>query len=77
MASEDGYQLVQRIRALPRESGGQTPAVALTAYARVEDELRSLAAGFQMHLVKPVDVPRLLQAIASLHGRALQADRLA
>ena len=40
---------------MPREEGGQTPALALTAYARTEDRVRALSAGFQMHLAKPTE----------------------
>ncbi len=44
---------------MPREEGGQTPALALTAYARTEDRVRALSAGFQMHLAKPTE-PRVV-----------------
>jgi CheY-like chemotaxis protein len=70
MANEDGYQLVRRIRALPAERGGDVPAIALTAYARLEDERRSLSEGFQAHLTKPVDATGIVRAVASLHERA-------
>lgn len=55
MPEEDGYSLVEQVRALPPEYGGQTPAAALTAYARVEDRMRALRSGFQMHLPKPIE----------------------
>jgi CheY-like chemotaxis protein len=64
----DGYDLIRSVRALDRAQGGQTPALALTAYTRREDVERSLSAGFQAHLEKPVDAERLLRAIASLAG---------
>jgi PAS domain S-box-containing protein len=70
MPNEDGYSLLQKIRALPRERGGQIPAVALTAYATDVDRERSLAAGFQLHVVKPVELKELAEAVASLAGRA-------
>jgi CheY-like chemotaxis protein len=69
MPEEDGYSLISRIRALNREEGGMTPAVALTAYARIEDRLKTLSAGYQMHVPKPVEPVELATIIASLTGR--------
>ena len=69
LVGEDGYSLIRRVRALDAESGGRTPAVALTALARPEDRLRALAAGFQMHVAKPVEPQELALVIASLVGR--------
>jgi len=66
MPGEDGYQLMRRIRQLSPERGGQTPAVALTAYARTDDRLRALSAGYQMHLAKPADPIEMAVVIASL-----------
>jgi PAS domain S-box-containing protein len=63
----DGYDLIQRIR----EREGATrhlPAIALTAYARAEDRARSLGAGYQAHLAKPVEPNELLMTIASFAG---------
>ena len=51
----DGYELIRQVRALPEEEGGQVPAIALTAYARREDELKAFVAGYQVHVAKPVD----------------------
>jgi signal transduction histidine kinase/CheY-like chemotaxis protein len=68
MPVEDGYSLIRKVRALPVEQGGQTPALALTAYARGEDRARALAAGFQMYLAKPVETAELLNAVARLAG---------
>jgi signal transduction histidine kinase len=62
MPQHDGYELVRQLRQLPAEMGGQVPAIALTAYARDEDRLRALAAGFQMHVVKPVQPQDLVAA---------------
>jgi CheY-like chemotaxis protein len=59
----------RRVRALDRERGGDVPAVALTGYAQAEDRTRALAAGFQMHVPKPVDPRELVTVIASLAGR--------
>src|SRR5689334_4775975 len=69
MPVEDGYGLIKRIRALPKERGGQTPALALTAYARTEDRVRALSEGYQVHLAKPVDRFELAAVITSLGHR--------
>ena len=66
MPGEDGFHLIRKIRALPAERGGALPAIALTAYARKEDRLRALEAGYQMHVLKPVDLPYLVSVMASL-----------
>jgi signal transduction histidine kinase/CheY-like chemotaxis protein len=70
MPGEDGYSLVRRVRALPPAAGGRTPAVALTAYARVEDAQRAFAAGYQMHVAKPAPPEKLLNVVANLGGRS-------
>jgi CheY-like chemotaxis protein len=69
MPGEDGYALIRRIRALETEAA-RTPAVALTAYGRMEDRLRTLSAGYSMHVPKPVDPAELTTVVASLAGRA-------
>jgi PAS domain S-box-containing protein len=66
MPVEDGYDLIRRVRELPAERGGRTPAAALTAFARGEDRRRALRAGFQMHVAKPVDLQELATVVASL-----------
>ena len=66
MPGENGYSLIARVRRLPPAAGGGVPAVALTAYARSEDRDRAIAAGFQLHLVKPADAADLTAAVASL-----------
>jgi PAS domain S-box-containing protein len=66
MPGEDGYWLIDHVRALTSEKGGAIPAVALTAYVRVEDRMRVLAAGFQLYVSKPVDPAELLDAVARL-----------
>ena len=66
MPETDGYALIARLRARPRERGGAIPAVALTAYARAEDRVKALASGFQMHVPKPVDPVELTVVVASL-----------
>jgi CheY-like chemotaxis protein len=66
MPDVDGYDLLRRIRERPAARNGNVPAAALTAYARVADRIRSLAAGFQMHLGKPVRPTELVAAIRAL-----------
>ena len=70
MPEEDGYALIRQVRALGAEQGGAIPAVALTAYARAEDRMKAVLAGFQMHGTKPVEPAELLTMVASLAGRA-------
>ena len=69
MPEEDGYSLISRIRALEPGQGGRVPAIALTAYGRREDRLRAIAAGYSMHVPKPVDPAELLTLVASLARR--------
>jgi CheY-like chemotaxis protein len=71
MPDEDGYDLIRKVRALPAEQGGHIPAIALTAYARVEDRMRALRSGYQMHVTKPVEMAELVAVAASL----VQRDR--
>lgn len=66
MPRVDGYTLIRQIRALPPEKGGQTPAIALTAYAREEDRKRAIASGYQQQVTKPLDPDRLVHALISL-----------
>ncbi|MFZ5895761.1 MAG: ATP-binding protein [Myxococcota bacterium] len=66
MPGEDGYDFIRQLRALPASSGGRTPAVALTAYCRVEDRTKALAAGFNMHAPKPIEPAELIAGLASL-----------
>ncbi|HEY0074029.1 MAG TPA: PAS domain-containing protein [Abditibacteriaceae bacterium] len=69
MPGEDGYTFLRKVRALPPEQGGKTPAVALTAYARMEDRFKALSVGFQNHLAKPIEPAELAITIASTLGR--------
>ena len=73
MPGTDGYTFISQVRALPPEEGGQTPAAALTAYARVEDRTRALRAGFQLHVPKPVEPAELVAVVANLAARSRQA----
>ncbi len=70
MPGQDGNALIRQIRASEAGVGGEIPAIALTAYARLEDRLRAISAGFQMHLAKPVEPAELLAMVASLAGRS-------
>ena len=65
----DGYALIQKLRTLEAERGWSIPALAVTAYARVEDRTRALSSGFQMHLAKPLEPADLVAAITSLLGK--------
>jgi CheY-like chemotaxis protein/anti-sigma regulatory factor (Ser/Thr protein kinase) len=69
MPGTDGYQLIRELRLRPSQQGGSVPAAALTAYARTEDRLRALRAGFQLHLSKPVQPAELITVVASLAAR--------
>ena len=66
MPVQDGFGLIAQVRGLPDEQGGRVPAAALSALAGVDDRQRALAAGFQMHVTKPVDIDGLLSAVAKL-----------
>jgi CheY-like chemotaxis protein len=75
MPGEDGYSLIRRVRTWERARGVNIPAVALTAYGRVEDRMRALSAGFQMHVAKPVDPDELAVVITSLINRARSDEK--
>ncbi len=67
----DGYQFIRDVRCLTEASGGRTPAVALTAFARSEDRTRAMLAGYQVHVAKPIEPRELVATIKSLahHSR--------
>lgn len=69
MPEMDGYELITKIRSLPKERTGRIPAIALTAYARTEDRLQALRAGYDMHVPKPVELAELVAVVASLVRR--------
>jgi PAS domain S-box-containing protein len=69
MPGQSGYDLMEKIRALSASQGGLTPAIALTAYARSDDRVRALMAGFQAHLSKPTRPHELTAAVAGLVGQ--------
>jgi CheY-like chemotaxis protein len=69
MPDEDGYDFIRKVRQLPADEGGRTPAAALTALARAEDRTRALRAGYQTHVAKPVEPAELTAVVASLATR--------
>ena len=75
MPGTDGYALLEEIRKRPAERGGRTPAIALTAFARLEDRTRALLAGYNMHVAKPIEPSELLVVVSALSGRLSQAAR--
>ena len=66
MPEMDGFALIEQVRALDPNLGGRIPAVAVTAYATLQDRLRALHAGYQNHIAKPVEAEELAAVIASL-----------
>ena len=74
LPGEDGYALVSQIRRRETEHGGFLPTIALTGFARAEDRTRSLAAGFQAHVSKPLDPAELTAAIAAVVRRPASDD---
>jgi len=69
MPGDDGYVLIREVRRLGPESGGRTPALALTAFAGEESRRRALSEGYARHLAKPVEAATLVAAVADLAGR--------
>ncbi len=79
MPKMDGYTFIRRVRELESRAGGQTPAVALTAYTRELDQTAAVAAGFQWHLAKPVSagalVRTLREVVATSRSRLQDRER--
>jgi len=69
MPGEDGYLLIEKVRRYERLQNRFTPAIALTAYAGIEDRKKALSSGFQSHIAKPVDTAELILMISSLTNR--------
>jgi PAS domain S-box-containing protein len=69
MPGTDGYDLIKQVRALPSHRGAKVPAIALTAYTRIEDRLQALRAGYDMHVPKPVELAELCAVAASVARR--------
>jgi hypothetical protein len=72
MPNEDGFSFIRRLRAMSDSSEPLAPAIALTAYASSEDSKRTLAAGFQIHVPKPLEPDQLVTAVATLVGRGAE-----
>ena len=70
MPGEDGYDLMRNVRGLTPEGGGRIPAIALTGYAGAGDESKAYAAGYQVHMTKPVELRELAATVAKLAGRS-------
>jgi signal transduction histidine kinase/ActR/RegA family two-component response regulator len=75
LPDQDGYGLIRQVRQYEVEHGGFLPAVALTGYARAEDRARSLAAGFQAHISKPVEPAELTAVIAIIAHHLRDTER--
>jgi PAS domain S-box-containing protein len=70
MRGETGFSLIQKVRALPEDRGGQVPAAAMSAYGRTDDRVQALLAGYHIHVPKPIQPTELVAVVASLAGRA-------
>ncbi|HEY6483837.1 MAG TPA: response regulator [Steroidobacteraceae bacterium] len=68
MPGLNGYEFMRALRSRPAERGGQVPALALTAFARLEDAIRARASGFQGHIAKPISPQELAAAVAKVQG---------
>jgi PAS domain S-box-containing protein len=76
MPKTDGYELIRQIRKQEEGTSRKIPAVALTAYARVQDRMQAIMAGFSTHVAKPVEANELITVVASLVGRAGNGPRV-
>src|SRR5436309_6433823 len=68
MPRGNGYDLIRRVRHLPADAGGRTPAIACTGYTRAEDRARAMHAGFDAVVPKPVDLDELVDTIVHVAG---------
>jgi CheY-like chemotaxis protein len=75
MPNEDGYALIERVRAIEDRYKIPIPALALTGYARPEDRSRLLRAGYRLHLAKPVEMAELVAAILNLAAQQPKKSR--
>jgi PAS domain S-box-containing protein len=69
MAEIDGYKLIKQVRYQEGEKGEHIPAIALTAYAHTQDRLRAIAAGYNTHVAKPVEIGELVTVVKCLTGK--------
>lgn len=74
MPGEDGHQLLQHMRGLAPQQGGQTPAVALSALAAPAEQQRALRSGFKVCVAKPVEPAELVSVVAELVASATTPD---
>jgi signal transduction histidine kinase/ActR/RegA family two-component response regulator len=74
MPGDDGYELIRQVRLLPPAGGGTLPALAVSAYARESDLRKALAAGFRVHLAKPVAAAELVHEVARAAGRVTSVN---
>ena len=72
MPEQDGYELIRKMRKLPQAKS--IPAIALTAYARIEDRERALTSGFQAYVPKPVEPEKLLEVVSAVAQCAAPQD---
>jgi CheY-like chemotaxis protein len=69
MADTDGYNLIRQVRTQEGEKGKHIPAIALTAYARTQDRIRAITAGYNTHVAKPVEIRELVTVVKCLTGK--------
>ena len=69
MAGTDGYNLIKQVRSHEGEQGEHIPAIALTAYARTQDRIRAITAGYNTHVAKPVEIRELVTVVKCLTGK--------
>ena len=69
MADTDGYNLIKQVRHQESDKDVHIPAIALTAYARTQDRIRAIAAGYNTHVAKPVEIRELVTVVKCLTGR--------
>ncbi len=69
MAGADGYNLIKQVRDHEADEGDRIPAIALTAYARTQDRISAIAAGYNTHVAKPVEITELVTVVKCLIGR--------
>jgi CheY-like chemotaxis protein len=74
MPEENGYDFIKRVRALDPSQGGRIPAVSVTAYTTPKEIDQALAAGYQLHVPKPMDPAALVKAVAKLVRRTANRE---
>lgn len=71
MPGTDGYEFLRQVRSLNADAGGDTPALALTAFARSEDRMRAMLAGYQVHISKPIEPQELAVTVQTLSRKSV------